>query len=129
MQMKAYLYTLEAMIASLLILSTLVFIYHPQQKTSFDFSILKDSGIGCMKDLGNKGLLRYYALNNLTQEMRTAAQSCLPKTANFSVGFCTDVCNMDVPINKTTIVVYRFIAGESATFQPTTINLAMWSLQ
>ncbi len=127
--MKGYLYTLEAMIAALLILSTLVFIYQPQQKTSFDFSILKDSGLACLKDLDNRGLLRYYALNNMTQQMRSSLQNCLPRTANFSVGLCTDGCSLDVPKNKTSVAVYRFISGEAATFQPMTINLAMWSLQ
>lgn len=127
--MKGYLYTLEAMIAAILILSTLVFIYQPQQKTGFDVSILKDSGFACLKDADNKGLLRYYALNNMTQQARSAMQSCLPNTANFSVAFCTDTCALEKPQNKTSVGVSYFIAGESATFQPMTINVVMWSLQ
>lgn len=125
--MKGLAYTLEAMIAAMLILSTLVMVYSfPKQQEGFDAVTLREKGYSCMKDLDNRGLLRYYALSNDSIGIRSYFQSCLPRTLNFSISFCS-VCTPDVPGNRTIISVNYLIAGEAASFQPTNANLFLWS--
>ncbi len=126
--MKGFAYVLEAMIAALLILSVLVSVYPFQkQQESFETVTIKEKGYFCMKDLDSRGLLRYYALSNNTDSIRTYIQNCLPRSLNFSVSFCQS-CTPDIPRNKTIVSINYLIAGEAATFQPTNANLFLWSL-
>lgn len=127
---KGYLYTLEAMIAALIIMSTVVVLYiNPQGKPQFEASTLKDRGYACLKYLDNKGLLRYYAIQNNSQSLQAELQSCLPNLANFTTSFCTTSVNCtatELPGNKTIVLADYIVAGQ-ADFQPTLINLYLWS--
>lgn len=122
------MYTLEAMIAALLILSTLVAVYSfskPQE--SFDTVTIREKGYFCLKDVDNRGLLRYYALANDSAGIREYFSKCLPHSLNFSVSFCA-ACAADIPRNRTIVPINYLVAGEGATFQPTNANLFLWSI-
>ncbi len=126
--MKGFMYTLEAMIAALIILSALVTVYSfSRQQENFDSAIIKEKGYSCVKDLDSGGILRYYALSNDSSGMRGYFQNCLPRSLNFSVSFCR-ACAAGLPGNKTIVSVNYLVAGEGATFQPTSINLFLWSI-
>lgn len=126
--MKGAAYSLEAMIAALLILSTLVSVYSfSKQETAFDTATIRESGYSCIKDLDGRGILRHYALSNDTAGIRSYMQTCLPRSLNFSVRFCPS-CAPDVPGNKTIVSINYIIAGEAALFQPTNANLFLWSM-
>ncbi len=126
--MKAMMHTLEAMIAALLILGTLVAVYSfPKPQESFDSVTMREKGYFCMKDADNRGLLRYYALANDSIGIRNYFQGCLPRSLNFSLNFCA-ACAADIPANRTVISMNYIIAGEGASFQPTNANLFLWSL-
>lgn len=121
------MYTLEAMIAALLIMSTIVSIYSfPKQQEALDTVTIKEKGYSCIRDLDSRGLLRYYALSNDSAGIRSYFQSCLPKALNFSASFC-QACTPDVPGNRTIVSLSYLIAGEGTSFQPTNTNLFLWS--
>lgn len=124
--MKGMMYTLEAVIAAVLILATLITVYSfPKQEAGFDAATIKESGYSCIKNLDGRGVLRYYALSNDSVGIRSYFQGCLPRSLNFSMQFCA-ACALDVPGNKTIVSVNYVIAGEAALFQPTNANLFLW---
>lgn len=126
--MKGMMYTLEAMIAAVLILATLITVYSfSKQETGFDAATIKESGYSCVRSLDGRGVLRYYALANDSVGVRSYLKSCLPRSLNFSISFC-QTCAPDVPGNKTIISVNYMIAGEAALFQPTNANLFLWPI-
>ncbi len=126
--MKGLAYTLEAMIAALLILSALVTVYaYSSPKENFDAATIRDKGYFCIKYLDSGGLLRNYALQNDTAGIRSYMRDCLPRSLNFSVSFCP-ACAPDVPGNRTIVSVNYIVAGEDSRFQPTNANLLLWSL-
>ncbi len=124
--MKGYLHTLESMIAGILILSTILIIYNGSVETSsFESVSMADSAYECLKYLDSKGILRHYALNNNTQ-INAYISSCMPKTLNFSIGFCDGCATANT--NKTTASIIYIIAGEGSTFNPIVVNMLVWSL-
>lgn len=126
--MKGLSYTLEAMIAALLVLSTLVSVYSFSKKEGvFDTVTIRDLGYSCVKDADGRGLLRHYALSNDSAGVRSLFQSCLPRSLNFSVNFCA-ACAPDIPANRTIVSVNYIVAGEGATFRPANANLFLWSI-
>lgn len=126
--MKGLSYTLEAMIAALLVLSTLVSVYSfSKQEEGFDAVTIRDGGYSCIRDADSRGLLRHYALLNDSAGARIFFQSCLPRSLNFSINFCAS-CAPDIPANRTIVSVNYIVAGEGVTFQPANTNLFLWSI-
>lgn len=130
--MKGYIHVLEAMIAALLILSAAVVLYQGRQAApSFDVSTMKETGYNCLKNLDSKGMLRFYLLANDSQSARNELRSCLPNTVNYTTAFCAGddlACsNYTLHGNKTTALADYLVAGEGSTFQPSFINLYIWS--
>lgn len=119
---KGFLYTLEAMIASLLILSSLLLIYNIQEPKSEKIPI--ELGYNCLKEMDYKGFLRNYVLNNDVQQINNYLDDCLPKTIDSSISFGEQVT---LPTNVSVVIVDYLIAGEKDTFNPVLINLYMWS--
>ena len=114
------------MIASILILTIILIVYNGSvQNRSFESVSMADFAYNCLKDLDNKGILRYYALDNNTQ-IRSYITSCLPRTLNFSIGFCNGCAAANV--NKSVVSIKYIVAGEGSTFQPTSVNMLVWSL-
>ncbi len=119
---KGYTQTLEQVLGSVLVLTILITLFTPRPTTNLQLSAL---GFNCMKDLDNKGLLRYYAVNNLINDLNNSFQSCLAAfNYDFKVCFTTD-CNGSLPTNKDIFLSSYFIAGDS-DFKPRLINLWVW---
>lgn len=114
---KGVLYTLEAIIGGLIILSSLVLIYIPQSQQIEEDRILKELGFGCLKYLDDKGLLRYYFFND-NSTLINELESCI-KIAGFSLS------SENLSTNKTVVTVEYLIAGEKS-FNPMFIKLYMW---
>jgi len=128
MIVKGMIYTLEAVMAAVLILGTLITVYSfSKQEAGFDAATIRESGYSCIRSLDGRGILRYYALANDSAGIRSYLKSCLPRSLNFSMQFCAS-CAPDVPGNKTIVSVNYMIAGEAALFQPSNANLFLWSI-
>lgn len=125
---KGMVYTLEAVIAAVLILATVITVYSfSKQEAGFDAATVKESGYSCVRSLDGRGVLRYYALANDSVGARGYLKACLPRSVNFSIDFCAS-CAPDVPSNRTIVSVNYMIAGDAALFQPTNTNLFLWSV-
>ena len=120
---KGYIQTLEQVLGSVLVLTILITLFNPSSSTTN--LQLSSLGFNCMKELDNKGLLRYYAVNNLTTDLNNSLQPCL-SAFNYDFNICSSTtCSSALPANKDIYLSSYFIAGENS-FQPRLINLWIW---
>ena len=120
---KGFIKTLEAGIAIVLILVSMVFIF--PEKPTIEPQI-SDTGYGCLKYLDERGVLRYYAVNNLETSLISDLKGCIPTLLNYTARICiTSTCNTLLPTNKTVSLSSYLIAGEGS-ISPTLINLWVW---
>jgi hypothetical protein len=120
--MKGFVQMLEAVISIALIVSVLFLFFYPK---TFQTENLYLKGYSCLKDLDNKGLLRYYAQNSLHSDLRVSLNFCL-RPIVFDAVICKTVeCNSEILPNKTITHITYFIAGDN-TFDKAQIDLWMW---
>ena len=124
MVMKGFIKTLEAGIAIVLMLVSIVFLFTQREAHKTQMS---DAGYNCLRNLDNNGTLRYYSENNLEAELTSDLRGCIPPLFNYSVKICTSSsCISQLPFNKEIFLSSYLIAGESS-FEPALINLWVWS--
>ena len=123
--MRGAIHTMEAILGSLIILIGITFIFPSQQASEISFS---KAGYDCLEYLNQKGLLRYYTVNNMVTELRDNLKSCLPSVADFKFKICSssDCSETTIPYDKTVYLSSYLIAGES-TYNRELINLWLWS--
>jgi hypothetical protein len=123
MAMKGFIKTLEAGIAIVLMLVSIVFLFI--QKNVYEPQIA-DVGYNCLKNLDNNGTLRYYTENKLESNLISDIRSCIPPLFNYTVKICTtSVCISQLPSGKTIFLSSYIIAGDNS-FNPTLVNLWIW---
>jgi len=121
---KGYVKTLESVIAIVLILISIVFLFPEKTRTEPQIS---DTGYNCLKYLDFKGVLRYYAVNDLESNLISDLRSCLPPILDYKAKICTtSICNTQLPEYTTVFLSSYLIAGEDSV-EPTLINLWVWS--
>ena len=124
MVMKGFVKTLEAGIAIVLILVSMVFLFPEKTRTEPQIS---DTGYSCLKYLDYEGVLRYYAVNNLEPDLISDLGDCLPPILNYTAKICTtSTCITELPENEAISSSSYLIAGEDFV-EPTLINLWFWS--
>jgi uncharacterized membrane protein len=122
--MKGFVKTLEAGLAVVLILILIVFFFTERLKNESDISRV---GYDCLKYLDYKGVLRYYAINDLESNLISDLRNCIPQILNYTAKICTTtVCNTELPEDKTIFLSSYLIAGEDS-INRTLINIWVWS--
>ncbi|MFH1229089.1 MAG: hypothetical protein V1678_01535 [Candidatus Aenigmatarchaeota archaeon] len=121
--MKGMMYTIEAVIGTVLILLGIMYIYPTQHQSE---TSLSETGYSCLSYLDKSGLLRYYATSNMSSELNVSLRNCLPSTAGFKFKVCSSSdCREDVPTGKSVYVSSYLIAGDK-TYERRMINLWVW---
>lgn len=124
MVMKGYIKTLEAGIAIVLILVSMIFLFSDRARKEPQLS---DIGYNCLKYLDYKGVLRYYAVNNLESSLISNLRGCIPPILNYKARICTTTsCNTQLPTDRTVFLSSYLIAGEN-TINNVLINVWVWS--
>lgn len=119
---KGFVKTLEAAIAITLILVSVVFLFPEKVKTEPKIS---DTAYNCLRNLDNRGVLRYYAVNNLESNLISDLKGCIPPLFDYVVKICTtSTCSISIS-NKEVFLSSYLIAGENS-IKPTLINLWVW---
>ena len=118
------MHTMEAILGSILILVGIMVIF-PAQQNEISLSGVGYSGLNY---LDQEGLLRIYAINDMTAELNDSFRSCLPSTVDFKFKICSsaDCRDITIPYNKTVYLSSYLIAGED-TYNKRLINLWIWS--
>ncbi len=120
---KGFEKTLEAAIAIVLILVSMVFIFAGEEIREPQISA---TGYECLKNLEDQGLLRYYAVNNLEDSLNTSLKTCIPPLLNYTAKICaTSQCSAVLPVNRTIFLSSYLIAGYDS-FNPKLVNLWVW---
>ncbi|MBN2202624.1 MAG: hypothetical protein JW700_00335 [Candidatus Aenigmarchaeota archaeon] len=120
--MKATMYTVEAVMGTLILLIGVISIFPIEQSSEFVFS---DHGYNCLKQLDASGDLRYYAYNSMNSELNTSLYECLPKTSNYTFKVCSSSpCTENLPDGN--IVLSSYVMRGYLTYEPRIINLWVW---
>lgn len=120
---KGFEKTLEAAIAIVLILVSIVFLFTGKEITEPQMSV---TGYECLKNLDNQGLLRYYAVNDLGDSLSASLKTCIPSLLNYTTKICsTSACSTILPVNKTVFLSTYLIAGDNS-LNPRLVNLWVW---
>ena len=108
--MRGFVQTLEASIAIILILATMVMLSdvtpsYPEK----DFLMI---GNGCLDEIYLKGDLRTYAVSDMESALEDDLDDCLPGVLNYEVKICssTDCSADDLPESATIALVSRIIS-------------------
>jgi hypothetical protein len=119
------MHTLEAILGSVLVLVGIMLIFPTQQQREINFS---EIGYNCLNYEEQRGYLRYYAVNEMIDELNNSLKDCLPAVADFKFKICSssDCIDTTIPYNKTVYISSYLIAGEN-TYNRKLINLWIWS--
>ena|SRR3990172_2719655 len=116
--------TLEALIGAITLLIAVVILFPPISASQNQTPTIS---FNCLKDLDNKGFLRYYAENFQTSDMQDKLRICMPTILDFSVKICdASVCNPDALPNKEIFLSQYLIAGDQNS-ENRLISLWVWS--
>jgi len=119
---KGYVYTLEAAISLLLIVSVAVFLYKPAPQSGPD---LVETAWSCLNDVNNQGLLRQYVDSDNRDALISALGGCLPKTVGFNVAYCTaPQCPAQTPEGRSVYSADYLLEGSQAKL----VSIYVWSL-
>ena len=122
---KGVSFTVEAVIAGLMIVSSLLFFFNSQPSPDTYTIGISDSGYNCLKSLDDRNLLREKAMNGNYQGIEEKIGNCLPGL-NYTVQLCRDSCTSDsIPGNSTVVVSNYYISGDMEP-DPLKIKLSMW---
>ncbi|MBR9682447.1 MAG: hypothetical protein GOV02_02120 [Candidatus Aenigmarchaeota archaeon] len=123
--MKGFIKTLEASLAVLLILATVIMLYDaPVSYPEKDFSIIGDY---CLDKIYDEGNLRNYAMKDLESEIEDELDDCMPGI-NHKVEICSSVdCSTSGLPDSTVVLVSRLISGDNYEREPKLVNVWMWS--
>lgn len=121
--MRGMLYTLEAILATVMILVGIVSIFPIQEQKETIFS---DVGRSCLSYLDQNGLLRHYAVNGMEAELASSLRNCLPQVTDFSVKICSSSnCTASIPGEETVYLSSYLIAGENS-YNKKLVELWVW---
>lgn len=125
--MKGFMKTLEASIAVVLILGAAVALNNASP--SYPERNLMEIGNDCLSNVHNGGLLDQYAMSGDDDGLSDALGDCIPKSLNYEVKIChSSDCSADgLPSDRTVVLSSRLISGDYHEFNPSVVNLWMWS--
>lgn len=122
--MKATIYTLEAVLSAVIILAGISLIYPFREQREIQIT---ETSYSCLKNLDQKGLLKYYVSNNMEDELNNNLKSCLPAITNFTFEICTTpTCSSNSLPNDRTIHSSAYLVAGYNEFNPKLINLWVW---
>ena len=122
---KGFVKTMEASLSIILILATVVFLFSGDKNYA---SQVPDKPSICLQYIENRGLLSYYAFNDMKVELEDDLRSCMPPSFNYTVSICqSSSCSSDsLPLGKEVFVSSYLVAGDKE-MKPSLINLWFWS--
>ena len=114
--MKGYIYTLEVLIATSVILMSTIYIFgSPPAKPELEISIIKQQGFDALEYLDKKDMLRQ--MNDT--ELENNLESLLPGNLQFSLN------SSNLP-DKTVIAVDYYISCYKENYMGKKIKLWLW---
>ncbi len=121
---KGMSFTLEAVIAGLLVVTALLFFFRAPADDTYSIGV-SERGYYCLKSLDENAVLRPMALGDDSSGIEAGLSECLAGM-NYTVQVCRASCTpASLPENRTVIVSSYFIAGD-VNPDPLKVKLSMW---
>jgi hypothetical protein len=116
----------EALIAIILLVGMLFLTYASEVRVEEETLLVKSRIWNGLKALDDFGVLRKYATDNKSEEIKNALTQLLPGI-NLEVKICYDPqqCVISLPYEKVVIVNY-FLAGDYGNFKPALVVVSSW---
>jgi len=126
--MKAYLYTLEVLIATSIILVSLILIYHkPYTNDIYKEVLMKEYGENALEFLDANHTLRKLVYQENETALERLLRSYIPETILYEFSSNCDMIN--VPKNTTVITVVYYLAGYDLHYNPKRVCLYLWGAE
>ncbi len=111
--MKGYVYTLEVIIASLLISSALIYTFKTSIPTvDYSVALIKSKCYDTLKYLDDRGLLRKYIDEGYESEIESELSSVLPVNLHIDALICDANCAPDyIPTDRNVIIIDYYSSG------------------
>ena len=122
--MKGYMQTLEAIIAIGIALLAVTMILTPQ--TLQERRDLSEAYFNCIDSMENRGLLRYYAENDMEVEIYNDLDACLPGLVNLSVKICSD-SDCISSMSEDNVQSYNYFVAGYDDPDPKLIKVWLWT--
>jgi hypothetical protein len=114
--------TLEAALAIVIILSSVVFLFPGSSSQQATYS-----AYNCLRQMDQDGSLRYYASEMLTSGIESSLRGCIPVSFDYSVKLCqSSDCSTATPPGKSVFLTSYMISGADQ-FGPALVNVWVWS--
>ena len=122
---KGISFTLESVIAGLLIVSALLFLFRaaPLEDT-YDVG-MAERGYNCLKGADLAGVLRNEAMDNESAAIEANLQDCLAGL-NYTVQVCRESCTSAYAEENVTVAVSEYFIAGNVTIDPLYVRLSMW---
>ena len=115
--------TLEALVSSIILLATVVILFSP---LLFSQNQIPSISYSCLKHLDNQGLLRYYAENNMLNDLNNELKNCMPSNLDYSSKICnTPTCDPGTLPDKEVYATSYIIAGDQNS-ENRLVSLWVW---
>lgn len=122
--MKGVLHTLEAVIAVMIILLGVGFIYPLREKVELSAA---DVGYKCLSSLDQEGLLKYYVSNDMTSSLNNSLRNCITLGIDFNFKMCDSaVCNPDSIPDDKEIFFSSYLVSGYETYDSRLVNVWLW---
>lgn len=123
--MKGFIKTLEASMAVLLILATVIILY--DAPIAYPEKEFTEIGEYCLDKIYDEGNLRNYAAKGLESSIEDEFDECMPGI-NHKVKICSSAdCSVSGLPDSTVVLVSRIISGDYYEIEPKLVNVWMWS--
>jgi len=131
--MKGQMYTLEAAIAVIILLSFLIFLWRFPVTTTEDEKInYKLKLLNALKALDEANELRKDAINGNVSSLKSKLSSFVPAYLNFSITIFNETTNVTSKPkiqDSDVISVSYFISGDIGEFDPREIIVHLWGFE
>jgi len=129
--MKGQLYTLESIIAILMIFFIIIFLFrNPPSSPEFERINYKSKTYNGLKTLEETGELREHAVNNNTTAINESLNPFISSFLSRAVVIFNDTSNLTTKPDLTniseSISVSYFLAGDIDDYKPRDIRVYMW---
>jgi hypothetical protein len=122
--MKGVLHTLEAVIAVMIILLGIGFIYPLRDKPELSIAVV---GYKCLSSLDQEGLLKYYISNDMTSNLNNSLRDCITPAIDFNLKICDSaVCNPDSIPDDKEIFISSYLVSGYEIYDSRLVNVWLW---
>mgnify|MGYP001212852436 CR=1 FL=1 len=129
MDQKGYIYTLEVMMAILVITIAATFLFgNIPEKPQLKESIIKERSFEALEFLDDADILRQKIYNQSDDDLEGELEAILPINFLFNIDICTFLCDtINIPGNNTVISIDYYVSTYRDDYTGQKIKMWVWT--